>query len=159
MTKPLTKAVYAGSFDPFTTGHLFILKESAKLFDQVDVLICSNPDKPNRFTNADKMWDVLEDICKRERLHNVNVTTWDRLVADYCKSDNATYLIRGLRNTSDYLYEENIAAFNSEVFPELRTIYIRASDNVVSSTLVRELYKHDQPVSKYLPGYCLGGVL
>lgn len=75
----------------------------------------------------------------------------DGLVADYCKSVDAQYLVRGLRNTSDYLYEENIAKINAEINPNLKTVYFRATNEVVSSSMVRELFGYGKDISKYLP--------
>jgi pantetheine-phosphate adenylyltransferase len=75
----------------------------------------------------------------------------DTLVADYCKTLNAQYLVRGIRNTSDYLYEENIAKINREINPELKTIYFRADNEVISSSMVRELAHYNKDISAYVP--------
>jgi pantetheine-phosphate adenylyltransferase len=144
-------AVYAGSFDPFTNGHLSIVKEAAELFDKVYVVIARNANK-KRFSNAEMMCDAIATCFANEGLENCCVTILaDGLVADYCKSVNAQYLIRGLRNTSDYMYEENIAKINHEINPELKTVYFRATNEVVSSSMVRELFGYGKSISKYLP--------
>lgn len=144
-------AVYAGSFDPFTNGHLSIVKEAAELFDKVHVVIARNANK-KRFSNADTMRDAVATCLSQEGLKNCCVTILtDELVADYCKSVKAKYLIRGLRNTSDYMYEENIAKINYEINPDLKTVYFRATNEVVSSSMVRELFGYGKDVSKYLP--------
>ena len=83
---------------------------------------------------------------------NVSVVELDGcLVADYCKERDICYLVRGLRNTSDYLYEENIAKINSTINPDLKTIYFRSNNDVISSSMVRELAKYGKDVSKYVP--------
>lgn len=148
-------AVYAGSFDPFTNGHLSIVKEAAELFDKVYVVIAKNANK-KRFSNAEMMRDTIELTLKEAGINNCSVAILsDGLVADYCKSVNAQYLVRGLRNTSDYMYEENIAKINAEINPTLKTVYFRATDEVISSSMVRELHSYGKDVSKYLPEHVL----
>ncbi len=152
MDKVYRKALYAGSFDPFTYGHLSILDEAVKIFDEVTIGIAVNPDKTNRFTYINETKRAIENlVANRFHDYKVFVEIIPGFVADYCKSNNINYLIRGLRGTSDYLYEERLAKINSELNPNLSTIYFRAKDNVVSSSLVRELHKHNHDVSKYVP--------
>ena len=93
----------------------------------------------------------IEKCSAREGLVNCKVDVCFGLVADYCKDVGANYLVRGLRNTSDYLYEENIAKINTEINPDLKTIYFRATNDTISSSMVRELHSYDRDVSKYLP--------
>lgn len=144
----IRKALYAGSFDPFTNGHLSIVEQSAKLFDEVIVGIADNSNK-SRNTDIWIMHDAIKDSLKH--LDNVIVITISGLVADYCKKKNIGYLVRGLRNTSDYLYEENIAKINSEINPDLKTIYFRADNDVISSSMIRELSRFGKDVSKFVP--------
>ena len=82
---------------------------------------------------------------------NVKVQVCNKLVADYCKEQGCEYLIRGLRNTTDYLYEENVASINTEINPNIKTIYFRTRNEVLSSTFVKELYKYGKDITKYLP--------
>ena len=147
-TRMKTKALYAGSFDPFTNGHLSIVEKSAELFDEVFVGIAVN-------TNKNRMSDIhsIEDAIK-ERLKcydNVFVVIIDGLVADYCIKKDIRYLVRGLRNTNDYLYEENIAKINNEINPDLITIYFRADNDVISSSMIRELMQYGKDVSRFIP--------
>ena len=142
------KALYAGSFDPFTNGHLSIVEKASELFDEVVVGIASNSNK-KRSTDIWLMHDAIRDSLKH--LDNVIVVTIDGLVADYCKNKNIKYLVRGLRNTSDYLYEENIAKINNEINPDLKTIYFRADNDVISSSMIRELNDYCKDVSKFVP--------
>ena len=146
--KYMISAVYAGSFDPFTNGHLNIIREASKLFDEVHVLLSINSQKTRR-TDSDIMKDVISQTVLQ--FSNVRVASHDGLVADYCKVISACYSVRGLRNTSDYLYEENIARINQEINPELKTIYLRSSNEVVSSSLVWELLMNGKSVQRYLP--------
>lgn len=144
----MTKAVYAGSFDPFTLGHLDIVEQAAPLFDEVVILICDNSAK-TRMTDIVIMKIMIEKCCLK--YPNVKVRFCDKLIADYCKTYDINYLIRGLRNTTDYLYEENIANINNEINPDLKTIYFRTRNEAISSSMVKELYKYGKAVDKYLP--------
>ena len=141
------KALYAGSFDPFTNGHLSIVEKSAELFDEIVVGIADNANKI-RNTDIHQMYYAISNQLKH--LDNVSVAIITGLVADYCQKENITYLVRGLRNTSDYLYEENIAKINNEINPDLKTVYFRADNDVISSSMIRELVKHNKDISKYV---------
>lgn len=144
------KAVYAGGFDPFTNGHLEIVWEAAKLFDAVLILCAVNPKKSPTFSRRGMV--VAIDRCLRAQgLSNARVISSDALTADVCAKYGAEYLVRGLRNTSDYLYEEEIARFNQKINPGLKTIYFRAVDTAISSTMVKELFSRGKDVSEYVP--------
>lgn len=149
------KAVYAGSFDPFTNGHLYIVTEASKMFDKVYVLVAHNANK-KRHTDATKMAEMIAKTMYDEGLFNVCVVVHNGFVADFCRAHDVEYLIRGLRNTSDYLYEENIAKINHEINPNLKTIYYRANNDVVSSSLIREMLTYGKDVSDYVPDQVLG---
>ena len=142
------KALYAGSFDPFTNGHLSIVEKSAELFDEVIIGIAANSNK-HRSTDICDMQNAIKKQLKY--YDNVSVVIICNLVADYCKEEDVCYLVRGLRNTSDYLYEENIAKINSEINPSLKTIYFRADNDVISSSMIRELRAYGKDVSKFVP--------
>ena len=144
------KALYAGSFDPFTNGHLDIAKEASELFDEVYICVAHNPNK-KRTTDEYNMVDAIRDTLKENGIYNAYVLVIDGLVADFCMKNNIEYLVRGLRNTSDYMYEENIAKINAEVNPNLKTVYFRAKNDVISSSMVRELYNYGKDVTTYLP--------
>lgn len=142
------RALYAGSFDPFTNGHLSIVEKASELFDEVVIGIADNSNK-KRNIDIWAMHDAIRESVKH--LDNVIVITISGLIADYCKKKDITYLIRGLRNTSDYLYEENIAKINNEINPDLKTIYFRADNDVISSSMIRELNAYGKDVSKFVP--------
>lgn len=142
------KALYAGSFDPFTNGHLSVVEKGAELFDELVIGIAINSHK-KRKTDIYDMKEAIREQFKHYK--NVSVVTIESLVADYCMKKDICYLIRGLRNTSDYLYEENIAKINNEINPNLRTIYFRADNDVISSSMIKELNEHGKDVSKFVP--------
>lgn len=143
-------AVYAGSFDPFTNGHLSIVKEASEVFDRVFICIAQNSDK-KRFIDGNIMGSAITSCLDSYGIYNCVVISHKGMIADFCKEHNVDYLVRGLRNTSDYLYEENIAKINYELNPNLKTIYFRATDETVSSSMVREFIKYDKPINKYVP--------
>lgn len=146
----IRRALYAGSFDPFTNGHLSIVEKAAELFDEVIIGIAYNSNK-KRCIDTYNMKDAIADQLENLGLYNVIVVIIDGLIADYCEKQGIDYLIRGLRNTSDYLYEENIAKINREINPNLQTIYFRADNDVISSSMVRELWRYGKDISQYVP--------
>lgn len=142
--------VYAGSFDPFTIGHLSIIKTASNIFEKVYVVIAINKEK-NRHYPVKEMKSAIIDTLKEEGIFNVEVFEHDALVADFCDEHGAEFLIRGLRNNIDYNYEENIANINKLVNPSLETVYFRGCSNAISSSMVRELHSFGKDVSIYVP--------
>ena len=143
-------AFYAGSFDPFTNGHLHVIQKAAKVFNKVVIGIGDNPDKKRRF-DKELMKNTIEKILKNRKLNNVKVICYDNITVDAAKENNATFLVRGVRNGMDYEYEENMASINEEV-AGIDTIYIRAGKlGNISSSMVMKLYENGKDISKYLP--------
>jgi len=141
---------YAGSFDPFTKGHLNVVKKAAKFFDLIIVGIGINTLK-NRRTDKQKMKEAIEETLKSENILNAEVVIYEGLTTDIALKYNSTFLIRGIRDNTDYGYEETIAQINEEI-SGLDTIYIRAGDlGFVSSSMVMELFYNKKDLSKYLP--------
>lgn len=141
---------YAGSFDPFTNGHLHVIEKSVKIFDKVIIGIGDNPDKKRRFDKS-LMKNLIEELLINRKLTNVEVICYENMTVDAAKSNNATFLVRGVRNGMDYDCEENMASINEEV-AGIDTIYIRAGKlGNISSSMVMDLLEHGKDVSKYLP--------
>lgn len=141
---------YSGSFDPFTNGHLHIIQTASAIFDKVIIGIGVNPSKARRYP-VDAMKIAIEETLQQENLCNVEVISYDVLTVDIASQLNANYLIRGLRNDTDYAYEENLAQINEEI-SGLDTIYIRSGIlGFISSSMVTELIQYHKDVSKYLP--------
>lgn len=143
---------YAGSFDPFTNGHLHVVAKSAQLFDKVviGIGIGIHPKKTRRF-DKELMKEAIEQVLIREKLDNVEVIVYDNLSADAALDLNSTFLVRGIRNGMDYEYEENLASINEEI-SGLDTVYIRAGNlGNISSSMVMEMLRNKKDVSRYLP--------
>ena len=145
------KAIYPGSFDPFTNGHLDIVKKSAALFDEVYVVIGINSAK-SRAVDSDAMKKAIEETVTTLGLTNVYVAVFEGLVAQYAKENGIKYMIRGLRNNMDYNYEENIAEINKLINPDMEYVYFRAENVAVSSSMVKELRTYGLDISTYVPG-------
>ncbi len=144
------RAIYPGSFDPFTNGHLDMVKKAAPLFDEVYVSIGVNANKRRSF-DSEKMKDAIEKTMQELGITNVRVTIFEGLVAEYAKKNQIGYMIRGLRNNMDYNYEENIAEVNKLINPDMEYVYFRAENVAVSSSMVKELHGYGRDVSAYLP--------
>ncbi len=141
---------YAGSFDPFTNGHLSIVKKSAKCFDKVIIGIGNNSEKKSRFDKT-KMKEAIEKELKEEDIQNAEVIIYDGLTSKTAKKYGAEILIRGLRNGTDYQYEETIAEINDE-YSGLDTCYFRAGNlGYLSSSMVMELYNAGEDIAKFVP--------
>ena len=142
-------AMYPGSFDPFTNGHLDIVRKGAKLFDKVHILIGVNA-KKKRSYDAEAVKKAIEETLKLENITNCEVIAFDGLIAEYSLKNNIGYMIRGLRNNMDYNYEENIAEINKLINPNLEYVYFSAENVAVSSSMVKELYSYGKDVSKFV---------
>ena len=141
---------YARSFDPFTIGHLHIVKTAVNLFDKVIIGVGINEKKKRKF-DTEKMKECIEKTINSENLHNVMVVTYSGLTVDEMKKHNATFLIRGLRNSKDYEVEENLAKINKKL-GDVDTIFLRADKyDIVSSTIVNQLKKQNKDYKEFLP--------
>ena len=145
-----TKALVSGSYDPFTFGHLCIVREASQMFDEVHVVIFKNAAKKRNYDAID-MVKAIEDTLRDEGITNCIVSVQNGLLAEYAANNDITYTVRGLRNNMDYNYEENIAVVNKDLNPNLKTVYLRGEDIGISSSTVRELLSYGKDVSKYVP--------
>lgn len=146
----MRKAVFAGTFDPFTKGHLDIVKKASKLFDKVTVVLAFNSTKTRRY-NPELMCDVIDEVIESEGLTNVVVGSWDNLIVELLKDWKIIYFIKGLRDVEDYLYEEKIAKINKELYPPIEYVYLRADNNFISSSMVKELFDYGADLTPYVP--------
>jgi pantetheine-phosphate adenylyltransferase len=143
-------AVYAGSFDPITFGHLDLIERASKLFDHVIIAIGRHPTKMPLFTYPERM-DLLRDMTKP--FPNVRVDSFEGLLIHYCQRIGARVIVRGLRAATDFEYELQIAHANADMEPGIDTVFLptRTNYGFVSASLVREIASHGGDVSHYAP--------
>ena len=145
-----TKALFPGSFDPFTSGHLNILKRALTMFDEVTVAIGINIDKRGFFPTEVKMEIIRQATAG---LTGVNLISYDNLTVDACRSLGIRHIVRGVRNMIDFETERSIADANRKLAPEIETIIIPTAQEFahISSTAVRDLLKHHGDTSLFIP--------
>lgn len=143
-------AIYPGSFDPVTLGHLDIIKRSAGMFDKLIVLVLKNSAKKSLFT-AEERVSMMEGLIKD--MPNVCVDTNDGLLVEYAREKNATIVIRGLRTTTDFEYELQLAHTNNMEYKELETIFLATGMeySYLSSTVVKEFASYHGDISRFVP--------
>ena len=143
-------AIYPGSFDPFTNGHLDIVRKAAEIFDRVFIVIGVNAEK-RRSVPADRIAAAITETLAQQNITNCEVVIWEGLVAEYARLRSTDYMIRGLRNNMDYNYEENVASVNKLINPQLEYVYFRSNNVAVSSSMVKELHSYGKDVSAFVP--------
>lgn len=143
-------ALFPGSFDPFTAGHLNILNRSLTMFDKVVVAVGVNQDKRGFFTNEQRL-DIINQAVKG--IVGVEVIEYDGLTVDICRAKNIHHIIRGVRNMLDFEQERAIADANRRLAPEIETIIIPTAQEFahISSSAVRDLLSHRGDTSLFLP--------
>ena len=149
----MTKAIYAGSFDPFTMGHLNILNRAAKMFEEVIVAIGTNTSKRALFTPDEKV-EMINEVIETSSYDNVRVILYaDGLIVDLAKAEGADVMIRGIRSLSDMEYEMNIASMNKTQQPDIESVFLMADEQYrfVSSSLIKEVAIFDGDVSSMVP--------
>jgi pantetheine-phosphate adenylyltransferase len=147
--QPLT-AVYAGSFDPITYGHLDLIERASKLFASVIIAIGRHPTKKSLFSFAERV-DLLREVT--QGMQNVRIESFEGLLIHYCERVGARVIVRGLRAATDFEYELQIAHANADMAPNIDTIFLptRTNYGFVSASLVREIASHGGDVSHYVP--------
>ena len=143
-------AVYPGSFDPVTSGHLDILQRAIKLFDRVIVAVVRNPEKEPSFSLDDRLRMLKKSIAKHKK---VSVDSFDGLLVDYARKKKAGVIIRGLRAVSDFDYEFQMALTNDQMAPEIETIFFMTDHkySYLSSSFVKQIAKLGGDVSGLVP--------
>ena len=146
----MTIAIYPGSFDPVTSGHLNIIRRAAKIFDRLIVCVMVNSSKTGLFKPQERVAMLKE--CT-QRFPNVEVDFSDELLAAYAKRRGATVLVKGLRAVSDYEYEVQMAVINRKLNPDLETMFLASSEKYtyISSTMVREVANYGGDISGLVP--------
>ena len=145
-----TKALFPGSFDPFTAGHLNILKRALTMFDEVIVAVGINQDKRG-FFDMDQRIDIIRQAVKG--LNGVSIIKYDNLTIDTCHEYGIHHMVRGVRNMIDFETERSIADANRKLAPDVETIIIPTAQEFahISSSAVRDILKHHGDTSLFLP--------
>ena len=146
----MKRAIYPGSFDPLTLGHLDMIERSAKIVDELVIGVVNNSAKNSLFS-LDERVSMIKEMT--ESMPNVTVASFDGLLVDYMKEINATIIVRGLRAVTDFEYELQIAQTNHVENPEVETIFLTTSlqYSYLSSTIVKEFASYGGDISKFVP--------
>lgn len=146
----MAKAIYPGSFDPITNGHLDVLKRALKVFDEIIVLVAVNPNKKSKFTSNERM-EMIKEATKD--LKGVTVDSTDGLSVSYAKEHGATCLIRGLRAVTDFEYEFSLSATNEFIDDSIDMVFFmsHAETSFISSSSIDELYSKGIDISNLVP--------
>ena len=146
-----TKALYTGSFDPLTNGHLDIIKRAARLYDELTLGIIINPQKKSMFTLEERELMLKETL---KSIENVNVDRFSGLTADYVNDNGYNVVIRGLRNAADFGYELQMAQMNNTLFNEgIETVFLMADPkySFISSSVIKEVFSLGGSIEGLVP--------
>ena len=143
-------AIYPGSFDPITYGHLDILKNAAGIFDKVIIAVAHNGEK-HGFLEIDKRVQLIKQSV--QNMPNVEVDSFEGLTIEYAKKHGANVLIRGLRAVSDFEYEMQLSQTNSALCDEIKTVFLTTKPefNFISSSTIKEILQNGGDISKFVP--------
>jgi pantetheine-phosphate adenylyltransferase len=142
-------AIFPGTFDPFTIGHLSLVHRGLKLVDEIIIAIGVNPNKKTFFSIEDRT-EMVSLIFKGNK--NVKVTAYDCLTVDFAQKVNANFILRGIRSVNDFEYEKNIADVNRKISGiETFVLYTEPEHTHISSSIVRELLSYGKNVSEFVP--------
>ncbi|MEJ8755514.1 pantetheine-phosphate adenylyltransferase [Pontibacter sp. H259] len=143
-------ALFPGSFDPFTNGHLDVVMRGTRLFDEIIIAIGNNSSK-QRYIPVEQMVEIINGLFKDET--NVSVAAYKGLTAEYAREVGAQFLLRGLRNTTDFEYENTIAQANRHVNTDLETVFLITSPPLaaISSSIIREIHRFGGDVADFIP--------
>ncbi len=143
-------AVYPGSFDPVTKGHIDILKNGAEIFDKVIIAVANNSEK-NSFLTVRERVELIKESVKD--LENIEVDSFDGLTIEYAKKRGAKVILRGLRAVSDFEYEMQLSQANSALSSDIKTIFLitKPKYNFISSRTIKEIFLNNGDISKFVP--------
>jgi pantetheine-phosphate adenylyltransferase len=146
----MTTAIYPGSFDPITFGHLDVMERAAKLFDRLLIAVAHNDEKKPLFTAAQRMKLIVDSIGPHA---NVEIVSFDGLLVDFARKAGATAVVRGLRAVTDFEYEFQMALMNKTLRPELETVFLtsREAFTYLSSRVIKEVARLGGDITKFVP--------
>ena len=143
-------AIYPGSFDPITYGHLDILKNASEIFDKVIIAVAHNGAKTG-FLSVEERVELIKKSV--QDIENIEVDSFEGLTVEYAKKHNANVLIRGLRAVSDFEFEMQLSQTNSALCDEIKTVFLTTKPkyNFISSSTIKEIYQNNGDISKFVP--------
>ena len=144
-------AIYPGSFDPITNGHLDVLKTSSTIFDKVIIAVAYNSEKMGGLLSVDERVELIKKTVKD--FNNVEVDCFEGLTVEYARKKDAKVLIRGLRAVSDFEYEMQLSQANSALCASIKTVFLTTKPeyNFISSSTIREILSNNGDISKFVP--------
>lgn len=147
----LTTAIYPGTFNPITNGHVDIIQRAHKLFDRVIICVAMSARK-DPFLTMEERLDLVREVAAEYR--NVSVLPLQGLLVDFARAEQATCILRGLRAVADFEYEFQLAGMNRQMYPALETLFLTAAESTthISATIVREIYTLGGDISLFVPG-------
>lgn len=151
----MKKALFPGSFDPFTIGHESIVLRALDLFDEITIAIGYNTTKKG-FLTVESRQKIIEKIFKDNK--KIKVVTYNKLTVDFCTEKDISFILRGLRTASDFEYERAIAQMNHFLSEKIETVFLltEAEHTPISSTILREILKNNGDISRFIPkGICI----
>ena len=145
----MKKAIFPGSFDPITIGHVDIIKRAMKVFDEIIIAVGDNTDKKYMFPKEKRVEFVKQTFYNYD---NVKIESYDGLTVDFCRKNNIEFMIRGLRNPADFEFEKSIALTNREM-TDIETIFLLTSpeNSFISSSIVRDLIRNNGDYKLFIP--------
>lgn len=146
----MRKAIYAGTFDPVTKGHLDVVERGSRIFDELIVAVADNPSKKSIFSRQERVRHIRKLVTKYP---NVRVDTFKGLLIDYVRTQDTNIILRGIRTVSDFEYEFQMALTNRALAPDIETVFVMACEkySYISSRLIRETVELGADVSMFVP--------
>ena len=144
-------ALFPGSFDPFTKGHEDIVLRGLQIFDEIVIAIGYNSQKSTRYFSIEMMLEKIEKTFSA--YPNIKVLTYSELTAEFARKHKAKFLLRGLRNTTDFEYENSISQINKQLFDQLESVFLITTPQLawISSSIIREVHRYGGDVSEFIP--------
>ena len=145
-------AIYPGTFDPITNGHLDIIKRSSKFVDKLVIAVSETNIKNNLFSSKERI-EMINDVINNESIKNVEISSFNGLLMNFATEKKANIVIRGLRAVSDFEYEFQMAGMNYKINTDIETIFLMASDKfqLISSKLIKEIASLKGNISQFVP--------
>jgi pantetheine-phosphate adenylyltransferase len=151
----MVTAVYPGTFDPLTNGHMDIIERGLKLFDILIIAVADNKNKQPLFSLQERIELIQSSLINCKKLSNIRVTGFDNLLIEFCQQHQAKVILRGLRAVSDFEYEFQLAGMNKKLNPAIETLFLPTTEQnaYISSSLVKEVARLGGDVEKFIPAY------